>query len=130
MRVLIADDSAAVANRLAELLAEEVPGAQLIGLARNVSEAISGVQSTSPDVLILDLQMPDGSGLAVLRAVRRGHPRLQVLVCTNYPAPKYREECLNSGANFFLDKSKEFELIPGILLGLIKEYERIASSAL
>lgn len=128
MRVLIADDSTAVADRLAELLVEEVPGAQLIGRARNVSEAIRGVQSTSPDVLILDLQMPDGSGLAVLRAVRRGHPRLQVLVCTNYPTSKYREECLNSGANFFLDKSKEFDLIPGILLGLVKEYARIAST--
>jgi DNA-binding NarL/FixJ family response regulator len=119
MKVFIADDSNPVIERLADLL-EEIPGAQLVGRAGTVSEALHGVARTNPDALILDLQMPGGSGLDVLRAVRADHPYLQVLVCTNYPHEKYREECLNSGANFFLDKSAEFEKLLSILRQLVR----------
>jgi DNA-binding NarL/FixJ family response regulator len=119
MRVFIADDSTVVVERLAGLL-EEVPGAQLVGQAGDVLETVRGVRKMKPDALILDLQMPGGSGLDVLRAVRTDYPHLHVLVCTNYPYPQYREQCLNAGANFFLDKSIDFEKIPAILRELVK----------
>jgi DNA-binding NarL/FixJ family response regulator len=44
-----------------------------------------------------------------------------VLICTNYPYPQYREECIAAGANYFLDKSAEFEKIPEILRDLTKK---------
>lgn len=119
MKVFIADDSSAIVARLADLL-REVPGVELVGQAGNVPEATRGVHIMNPDALILDLQMPGGSGLDVLRAVRVDHPYLQVLICTNYPYREYREECLSAGANFFLDKTSEFEKIPAILRELIK----------
>lgn len=119
MKVFIADDSSAVMERLADLV-EEVPGAQLVGQAGNVPETVCCVQKTKPDALILDLQMPGGSGLDVLRAIRVDHPYLFILICTNYPYPRYREECLNAGANLFLDKSAEFEKIPAILRELVQ----------
>jgi DNA-binding NarL/FixJ family response regulator len=119
MKVFIADDSNSVIERLTDLL-EEIPGTQLVGCAGNVSEAVRGVAKTNPDALILDLQMPGGSGLDVLRAVRAEHPYLQVVICTNHPHEKYREECLNAGANFFLDKSSEFEKILSILRQLVR----------
>jgi DNA-binding NarL/FixJ family response regulator len=118
MKVFIADDSGAVVKRLTDLL-EEVPGAQLVGQASDVPEAVEGVQQLRPDVLILDLQMPKGTGLDVLRAIRVDHPHLYVLICTNFPYPQLREECFNAGANFFLDKSAEFEKIPAILRELL-----------
>jgi len=117
MRVLIADDSPLVAERLADLLAE-IPGIQLVGKASDAPEAILSIADTSPDAIILDLQMPGGSGLEVLRAIRQSHPSLCVLICTNYPYPQYREECIAAGANYFLDKSADFEKIPEILRGL------------
>jgi DNA-binding NarL/FixJ family response regulator len=118
MKVLIADDSRAVVKRLADLL-EEVPGAQVVGQASDVPETVQGVQKLRPDVLILDLQMPGGTGLDVLRAIRADHPRLYVLICTNYPYLQVRDECFAAGANCFLDKSAEFEKIPAILRELI-----------
>jgi DNA-binding NarL/FixJ family response regulator len=118
MKVFIADDSGAVLKRLTDLL-EEVPGAKLVGQASDVPEAVEGVQKLRPDVLILDLQMPGGTGLDVLRAIRVDHPHLHVLICTNYPYSQLREECIDAGANFFLDKSAEFEKIPTILRELI-----------
>jgi DNA-binding NarL/FixJ family response regulator len=129
MKVFIADDSSVVMERLVDLLEEEVPGAQLVGQAGDVPEAVRGIQKVKPDALILDLQMPGGSGLDVLRAIRTDHPRLYVLIFTNYPHPQYREECLTAGANFFLDKSSEFEKIPAILRELIHKENKTSLSA-
>jgi DNA-binding NarL/FixJ family response regulator len=120
MRVFIADDSRVVVERLADLL-KEVPGVQLVGRAKDVPEAIHSIVKTNPDAVILDLQMPGGSGLDVLRRIRQTHPSVWVLICTNYPYPQYREECIAAGAHYFLDKSAEFERIPEILRDLTKK---------
>ena len=124
MKVFIADDSSVVVERLADLL-EEVPGARLVGKAADVAHAVDGIRAMKPDAIILDLQMPGGSGLDVLRAIRPSFPDMQVVICTNYPHPKYREECLTAGANFFLDKSVDFAKIPGILRGLLERELKI-----
>ena len=120
MKVFIADDSRVIVERLADLL-EEVPGTQFVGQAGDVAAAVSGIERMKPDAVILDLQMPGGSGLDVLRAIRTSYPRLYVLICTNYPYPQYREECLTAGADFFLDKSAEFSKIPVILRQLMEK---------
>jgi DNA-binding NarL/FixJ family response regulator len=128
MRVFIVDDSEVVVERLADLL-DEVPGVELAGRANDVPGAIHSILKTNPDVIILDLLMPGGSGLEVLRTVRQSRPSLRVLVCTNYPYPQYREECLAAGANYFLDKSAEFEKISDILRDLIKNTPKNAPAA-
>lgn len=120
MRVFIADDSRVIVERLTDLL-NEVPGVQFAGQASDVPQAIRSILETKPDAVILDLQMPGGSGLEVLRAIRRTYPSLCVLICTNFPYPQYRAECISAGANFFLDKSKEFEKIPAIFRDLISQ---------
>jgi two-component system response regulator DesR len=128
MRVFIADDSKIFVERLADLL-DEVPGVELVGRADDVPGAIRSILKTNPDAIILDLQMPGGSGLEVLRTIRQSHSSLWVLVCTNYPYPQYREECRVAGANYFLDKSAEFEKIPDILRDLIKKTPKAAPAA-
>src|SRR5439155_329560 len=109
MRVFITDDSKIVVERLADLL-KDVAGVEIVGQAGNALEAILSIQQTNPDAVILDLQMPGGSG----------HPRLKVLICTNFPYPQYRDECLAAGANYFLDKSADFDKIPVIFRQLIR----------
>jgi DNA-binding NarL/FixJ family response regulator len=128
MRVFIADDSRVVVERLADLL-KEVPGVQLVGKANDAPEAIHSIVKTNPDAVILDLQMPGGSGLDVLRSIRRSHPSVWVVICTNYPYPQYREQCIAAGANYFLDKSAEFEKIPEILRDLTKKAPSVAPAA-
>jgi DNA-binding NarL/FixJ family response regulator len=127
MRVLIADDSQVVVERLADLL-KEIPGIQLVGRANDVPQAIRSIREMKPDAVILDLQMPGGSGLDVLHAIRKTHPLVHVLICTNFPYPQYREECIAAGANFFLDKSAEFEKIPAIFRKLIGHATKTTSA--
>ena len=121
LKVFVADGSPVVLERMAELL-REIPGAELVGLASDVSEAVGWIETIKPDAVILGLLMRGGSGLDVLRGIRSDHLRhLQVLFCTNNPYPQYREECMNAGANFFLDKSVDFEKIPAILRELAQK---------
>lgn len=126
MKVFIADDSLAVAERLADLL-REIPGVEFVGHAGDAAEAVRHLRQLKPAAVILDLEMPGGSGLDVLRAIRHELPDLQVLICTNYPYPQYRDECFSAGANYFLDKSADFEKIPDILRDLIRSPSKVAT---
>jgi DNA-binding NarL/FixJ family response regulator len=128
MRVFIADDSAVIVERLVDLLME-IPGVELAGHAGDARETVRCIQRIKPDAVILDFQMPGGSGLDVLRAIGPDHPGLHVLICTNYPYPQCREECLGAGADFFLDKSSEFEKIPAILRALTGNFAKSAAGS-
>jgi len=128
MKVFIADDSKIVVERLADLL-RDVRGVEVAGQAGDALEAVRCIRRMNPDAVILDLQMPGGSGLDVLRAIRPDHPGLYVLICTNYAYPQFREECLSAGANYFLDKSTEFEKIPDILRELLGKASKTTRAA-
>jgi len=119
MRVFITDDSKLVVERLHDLL-KDVSGVEVVGEAGDPLEAVLSIGQTKPDAVILDLQMPGGSGLDMLQAIRQRQPGVQVLICTNFPYPQYRDECIAAGANYFLDKSADFEKIPAIFRELMK----------
>jgi DNA-binding NarL/FixJ family response regulator len=66
-------------------------------------------------VVILDIRVPGGSGFEVLQNIKQGQAAPIVIVLTNYPYSVYRQKCLQAGADFFLDKSTEFDQIPALL---------------
>lgn len=111
IKVFIADDSLIVREHLVTLL-DELAGVEIVGQAENVAEAISGIRTCQPDVVILDIRMPGGSGIDVLRTIKQDKGAPMVIILTNYPYPGYRQKCLDAGADFFLDKSTEFDQIP------------------
>ena len=119
MRVLIADDSAVIVQRLTTMLAD-VDGIDIVGHAGTVAEASRAVRTLKPDVVILDMRMPGGSGIDVLESMKRDRVTPIVIVLTNYQYPQYREKCLRSGARFFMDKSTEFEKVGAVLRSLIR----------
>ncbi|MBI3795886.1 MAG: PAS domain S-box protein, partial [Deltaproteobacteria bacterium] len=90
-------------------------GVDVVGQAQNLSAAVEAVRTISPDVVILDIHMPEGSGIEVLRALKKSQPAPLVIMLTNYPFLQFRQRCLAEGADFFLDKSTEFEKVPGLL---------------
>lgn len=122
IKVFIVDDSLIVRERLTTMLVELV-GVEVVGQAEDVATAISAIGRLRPDVVILDIRMPGGSGIDVLRQTKQARPELMVIILTNYPYSGYRQRCLQAGADFFLDKSAEFDQIP-ILVERLKQSSR------
>lgn len=103
MSILIVDDSAVVRHMLREMLAN-VEGAEVFGEFASPAPAIESIRTNPPDVVLLDIQLIDGSGLEVLRAVSSHHTSVKVIVFTNYAEDVYRKRCLEAGAYAFFDK--------------------------
>jgi len=120
MHVLIVDDSAIVRFRLAEMV-QSVEHVTVVGQAQGAAQGLLALRELRPDLVIIDIQMPDGDGVAVLDAAKRLDPAPTVLMLTNYVDDYHRQRCRAAGADFFLDKSKQFEEIPGILRGLMRQ---------
>ncbi|HZO86294.1 MAG TPA: response regulator, partial [Verrucomicrobiae bacterium] len=72
-KVFVVDDSTIVRERLITLLAE-VPHVTIAGEAEAARDAIAGIQSKRPDIVVLDISMPGGSGIKVLEAVKKDQP--------------------------------------------------------
>lgn len=114
IKLFIVDDSLIVRERLVTML-NELVGIEIVGQAENVIKAINGIRKLQPEVVILDLQLPGGSGIEVLRNIKQMETAPLVIILTNYPYQKHRQKCLDAGADFFLDKSIEFDQIPKLL---------------
>jgi two-component system response regulator DevR len=114
VRIYVVDDSKMVRTRLVAML-EGLPHIEIAGEAGTVAEALAGVRRLHADLIILDLQLPDGDGVAVLEIAKRGPTPPCVAILTNHADEFHRARCESAGADFFLDKSKQFNEIPGIL---------------
>ena len=123
MKVYIVDDSEVVIERLKTMLSE-LAEIQVIGQAQNPSEAIKDIRKLKPDVVILDLRMPGGSGIGVLPNIKQVHSAPTVMMLTNYPYEQYRKKCMEAGADFFFDKSTEFGKIPEVLRDMMQDAKR------
>jgi len=123
MKVLIVDDSEILRDRLIAMLSEMIEP-ENISQAKDVPDAISSFQKLNPDVVILDIRMPGGSGIEVLEEMKKSSRPPVVIVFTNYPYPQYRRKCIEAGADFFFDKSTEFDRVTEVLKRLSQVQSR------
>jgi two-component system invasion response regulator UvrY len=115
IRVLVADDHAVVRRGLLQVL-EEVPAMIVAGEAATGCQVLQAVQREDYDVLVLDIAMPDGGGLEVLRQLKSLKPDLPVLILSMYSEKQYALRTLKAGAAGYLTKeSAPDELIAAIL---------------
>ena len=111
MKVFLVDDSSEIRERLAGML-YALEGVEIIGQADRASAAISAIRTIKPDVVLLDIQLVGNeSGIDVLQQIEQDKPAPKVIMLTNYPYPQYRRRCIEAGADFFFDKSIEFDKI-------------------
>ncbi|MFW6057167.1 MAG: response regulator [Chloroflexota bacterium] len=118
MRVYVVDDSSLVRERLVALL-DAVEGVSVVGTADNAEAGIAGIAELKPDAAILDIRMPEGSGISVLEAIKLQENSPVVIMLTNYPYPQYRRRCLDAGADYFFDKSSEFHKVTDVLTQMV-----------
>jgi len=114
LKVFISDDSATIRKRLVTM-ALDLPDIAVVGQAENAPGSLVAIRQTRPDVVILDIRMPGGNGIEVLREVKKLDPAPKVIMLTNYAHAQYRDKCEKAGADFFLDKSTEFDKLPQAL---------------
>ena len=123
LRLFIADDSELMCSRLAEALIE-IGGIEIVGIAHDANEAWKSIQLFKPDVAILDICMPGGSGIDVLKHIRESHYPTKVVIFTHYPYPQYRKRCMDLGADYFFDKYSDFEKFMEVSVDLAKKHLR------
>jgi CheY-like chemotaxis protein len=117
-RVLLIEDSAVLTRRLIDLLSE--PGrVEVAAQAATQSEAVMRLQEGLFDVLVVDIELAEGNGVAVIRHARQLYPleaQPLIVVLTNYASDFVRDHCFAAGADYFLDKMRDIALLKGVVV--------------
>lgn len=103
--VLIVDDSALIRKRLGELVVE-IDGVEIVGEATSARGGVSLTQRLNPEVVILDIRMPDKSGIDALAEIKGHKPAPSVVVLTNHPYPPTAVAASNWARIFFSTNRK------------------------
>lgn len=117
MDVVIVDDSPLMLDRISSIV-RGIEDVRVVGDADNTLSAIELICRTKPQLVLLDLLLKKGNGLEVLRAIRNERVEAKVVILTNYAEKQYRRICFEEGADYFLDKSLEFDQIEKIVHSL------------
>lgn len=115
LKVLLIDDTVMILQHLRTILAEvkDITSTESVTSAEEALVLLDGYQ---PDVMVLDINMPGMSGIEMLRRLHlRRMIKPVVIMLTNNTFAGYRDECMRLGADYFLDKSRDFLLIPSIV---------------
>ena len=115
LRVLLVEDSKLLAERVREVL-EQIPGVEVVGTADTERAAVAMTHAHDVHAIILDLQLKEGSGFGVLRALGRARPA--VIVLTNFSLPTFAERAKELGVEQFLDKGMDFDRLPAVLASI------------
>jgi two-component system response regulator DesR len=108
IRVLLAEDQGMMRSALAVLLGLE-PDIEVVSEVSSGAEVVAAALATKPDVALLDIEMPGGSGLDAAAALRAALPSCRVLILTTFGRPGYLRRAMESGATGFLVKDAPVE---------------------
>jgi DNA-binding NarL/FixJ family response regulator len=112
--VLIVDDSILIIERMIPLL-EEIENISFVVHAASYKEGLDVLSRLTPDMVLLDINLPDKSGIELLRVIQERHLEIAVLMISNNADQYYRNICKKLGAQYFLDKSTDIDLLPSVL---------------
>jgi DNA-binding NarL/FixJ family response regulator len=104
MKLLLVDDSAELRALLKDLLAD-VPGLEIAGEAGDAPDAVALADALRPDAVVLDIRLPGGSGIEVLRRIKQLQPAPVVIMLTSLADPAYQPAALAAGADYFFEKA-------------------------
>ena len=103
LRVLVVDDHEVVREGLAAML-DRRPGFQVVAEAGNVAEALEAARRFQPDLVVMDVRLPDGSGIEACRDIRAEMPQTRVVMLTSYPDEEAVFSAIVAGASGYLLK--------------------------
>jgi two-component system OmpR family response regulator len=118
VKVLLVEDSAVLTEILSEALVQ-IPEVDLVGVVDSEAEALRVIARDRVDLIFLDLQLKQGTGFGLLRALADMHPAPRSVVLTNHDLPEYQTAAMALGATYFLDKARDFQRLPEIVRAII-----------
>jgi len=118
LQILIADDSTEVRNSLKKFLAR-FEHLQIVAEATDAVEALNKTLQLKPDLLLLDIKMPKGSGLEVAEKIKKQLPECIIIMLTNFASNEFRNRAIEKGVDFFFDKSSEFEKVADVIKNIL-----------
>ena len=119
LRVYLVEDSPHVRDLLLDFL--NVPGEiEIVGNADNEIESVAAMLADPVDAVIVDLKLREGSGMAVIEKLRAAklNPEPKIIVFTNHPFPEIRARAMQLGADYFFDKSADYDSVRTTLQAL------------
>ena len=119
MRVAIADDHRLMLDGIKRAL-ETAPDIKVVGEAMTGEDLVALVPRVRPDVVILDMRMPKGDGLATLQALQKSHPDLKVIMLSMFDDPEHIEKALGYGAAGYVVKSINPLDLPSTIRGVFE----------
>ncbi len=122
MEVLIVDDSADIREILKKIILA-VKGIKKVSEASSFSEANVLLNESLPDAAIIDIQLPDGSGIEILKSIKASGKKIVVMMLSNYTSAPYRTKCKAEKADYFFDKTTEFNHITNVLESLSRNWQ-------
>jgi len=114
IRVFIVDDHPVVRTGLTTMF-YAFDDIDLIGEAGSGPETLEKCQENTPDVILMDIVMPDMDGLATARAVLAQHPDVKIIMLTSFPEPDLVEKAIDSGATGYLVKNAPIDSLAGAI---------------
>ena len=103
IRVLLADDQSILADGIRSVLSS-CPELEVVGIASDGFEALDLLEKCSPDVILMDIRMPNMNGVIATQEVKRRHPEVKVLILTTFDDSDYILNAINNGASGYLLK--------------------------
>jgi DNA-binding NarL/FixJ family response regulator len=117
LKVVTVDDSPLIARRLQQLISE-LGGVSMLGNAETITHALEIIEQKKPHVLILDIHLSmdkPRTGIDLLALVKKSYPMVKTIMLTNVTEQHYKDLCKSLGADYFFDKSDDFDRIPETL---------------
>jgi DNA-binding NarL/FixJ family response regulator len=115
LNILLVDDVNIVLQKM-KMFLSIVPSVNRVDTADSAVQAYSLLESNQPQLVVLDVNMPGTSGIDMLKKIRSSErPRPVVVMLTNQKEKIYKDTCLSLGADYYLDKSKDFLCLPEII---------------
>ena len=102
-RILIADDHRLIRNALKHIF-NDLPDMEIVGEAKNSEEVFQQIERSAPDVIVLDLNMPEKDGLEILQQLRAENNAIPAVILTLYPEERFKNSAFAQGAVAFLTK--------------------------
>ncbi len=121
INVAIVDDSQVIRQRINDKLSS-INGIRVLWQAEDIKDSYESLEKQLPDAVILDIQLPSGNGIELLEHIKKLDKDIVVIMLTNYPINQFRKKCCDAGADFFFDKSTEFEKVFSVLKSMAHRY--------